>query len=180
MSAVTTSNQIALYPHGIFQEDSDIRVHVAPGTRAIYVFQTARAIEAIQAGDYKLVTASQPGVAGPTAAGYAIPCKAIRGMRRITIDGGPWWECFAATDSTSLKGTKAVEVVKILLATGRLPLWVVEPANDSRDVKVQIKGTDIVCWGKWKIQVKCDWRAGDGGSGNVFLQTAERNPLRRY
>ena len=37
----------------------------------------------------------------------------------------------------------------------------------------------IVVNGKWRIQVKCDYDAGPGGTGNLFLQTAECNPLKQ-
>ncbi len=48
---------------------------------------------------------------------------------------------------------------------------------------MQIRGVDIVVRGQWRIQVKCDYDAGRGkdgsGTGNLFLQVAERNPLKR-
>lgn len=51
---------------------------------------------------------------------------------------------------------------------------------------IDIKGTDIYVTtvsGKVKIQVKCDFIGGEieyGGSGYLYLQTAERNPFKRY
>lgn len=54
-------------------------------------------------------------------------------------------------------------------------------AEESGDKSVQIAGTDIVVCCKKRIQVKCDSRCGERplGTGNLFLQRAERNPLRR-
>ena len=45
------------------------------------------------------------------------------------------------------------------------------------DRTMQISGTDILVSARYKIQVKCDWRVGD--TGNIYLQTQERNPLKR-
>ena len=43
--------------------------------------------------------------------------------------------------------------------------------------------TDLLVTASLRIQVKCDYRGGPrelGGSGNLFLQTHECNPLRRH
>jgi hypothetical protein len=50
---------------------------------------------------------------------------------------------------------------------------------------VQIDGDDIVVLtgaNRVHIQVKCDYPGGDkalGGTGNLYLQVAERNPLKK-
>jgi hypothetical protein len=61
---------------------------------------------------------------------------------------------------------------------GRFPFWL-DATEDERQ-NVQILGTDILVFARKKVQVKCDYKAGDKpeGSGNLFLQRAERNPLR--
>ena len=49
------------------------------------------------------------------------------------------------------------------------------------DKNMQIRGTDILIQSKLCLQVKCDYLAGErqfGGTGNIFLQTAECNPRR--
>jgi len=56
-------------------------------------------------------------------------------------------------------------------------------AVESKELRVQRSGIDILLWGHHRIQVKCDWYAGPvahGGTGNLFLQEAEVNPRRRY
>ena len=178
------SANLGLFEHGIFSENSHIRAHVAPVTRSVYVFRTQAALDILKdkGHQYEMATAGQSGVDGPTALGYKIPWQEIPDIRRVQWKSNPWWERFSVSDSTSEKGRKAVEVVAELLKIGRFPLWCAGPAKDSEDIKLQRKGTDIMLWGQWRIQVKCDYSAGpkaDGGSGNLYLQVAERNPLRR-
>jgi len=48
---------------------------------------------------------------------------------------------------------------------------------------MQISGIDVTMQDNMKIQVKMDYNGGDkrlGGTGNLYLQTAECNPYRRY
>jgi hypothetical protein len=73
----------------------------------------------------------------------------------------------------------AVLCVIAAMKRGRFPFWL-DAAEDKRE-NVQIQGTDIVVFCRKKVQVKCDYAAGDkpNGTGNLFLQRAERNPLRR-
>jgi len=173
-------SQVKLFDYGIMLEDSDIRCHVAPGTRSAFVFQTASA-RSILPGHYRIQDAFQPGIAGRTAAGYLVPWRDIPDIRRIRWTSEPWWERFSENQTTSEKGASAVSVAQDLLRIGRMPLWT-SVAGESQSSHLQIKGTDILLWGRWKIQVKCDWKAGDKGelgvgSGNLFLQIAERNPL---
>jgi len=63
---------------------------------------------------------------------------------------------------------------------GMFPLWA--RAKESDLAKLQIEGTDVLLVGEWRIQVKCDFYAGDGShpsaTGNLFLQTAELNPFK--
>jgi hypothetical protein len=174
------SECLKLFPHGILTENSDIRAHVALGTRAIYVFKTSYAIELIRSRSYPSRPACQPGVLGITAMGIIVPWKDIPDIRRIQYLSERWWESFSEQDTTTVKGKKACDVVAKLLKMGRFPLWCTEPANDTKNIELQIKGTDVLLWGKWRIQVKCDYKAGEGGSGNLFLQTEERNPLKRH
>lgn len=171
--------QESLYEHGIQTENSDIRAHVAPGTRAIYVFRTQYALDLIASGRYPIKVASQPGVEGITGRGYIVPWHDITDIRRLRFHSVPWWEKFSDTQSTSEKGKLAVDVVSCLLQRGLFPLWCIAPSDDTEDVSMQIKGTDIVQFGKWRIQGKCDYYAGEGGTGNLFLQIAERNPMKR-
>jgi len=168
----------SLRKHGIQTEDSDIRCHVAPGTRNIFVFRTAIANAVIASGLYPVRTAGQPGVIGVTGLGAIPPWDAIPGIRRLRWYSVEWWTWFARDQSTSEKGAHAVQVVQHLLGAGRVPLWCGD-VDESKDATTQIAGTDIVVAGPWRIQVKCDYDAGPGGTGNLFLQTAECNPLGR-
>lgn len=169
----------SLVEHGIQTENSDIRCHVAPGTRNIFVFQTAPALLLLDGiPPSRVRTASQPGVRGITARGAVVPWEDIPGIRRIQWRTVEWWTWFHKDQSTSEKGRHAVEVVQHLLGAGRFPLWCGD-VDESRDRTIQIAGTDIVVNGKWRIQVKCDYDAGPGGTGNLFLQTAECNPLKQ-
>ena len=169
-----------LFDYGIKTENSDIRCHVAPGTRCIFVFRTQAAL-GLPLSRYQLRDAFQTGVNGRTAQGYVVPWRDVPDIRRVRWVKVPWWERFNQKQTTSEKGKHAVWVVSELLQQGRIPLWVLSP-YESEQTELQIKGTDLLLWARWRIQVKCDWLAGDvedGGSGNLFLQVAERNPLRR-
>jgi hypothetical protein len=53
--------------------------------------------------------------------------------------------------------------------------------NIDNDESMQIQGTDILINSYLRLQVKCDYDAGDrkyGGTGNIFLQTEECNPYK--
>lgn len=170
-----------LVPYGIFQEASDIRAHVGVLSRAVYVFQTKQMRELISKDPqkYAMADAGQRGVEGRTAQGWLVKWKDVPDLRRLQFHSYNW-TVFSEQDSTSEKGKKAVDVVTTLLKLGRFPLWL--GAEESKDTSIQIQGTDIIIFHKAKIQVKCDWRAGDGSpgcSGNLFIQNAERNPLKR-
>jgi len=75
-------------------------------------------------------------------------------------------------------GAAAVGIVVELMRRGRFPIWI-NNGKESDDKSIQIKGTDILLWMHQRIQVKCDWHAGDPSkSGSLFLQRSEANPLR--
>lgn len=173
---------VELFNYGIHTEKSDVRAHVSFAAKKVFVFKTLKGLEAIQKHSLKVAEAFQPGVNGSTAAGYLCPPDLIDDIRRIRL--APYrftgWK-FDAT--TSDKGKWAVEIVVELAKAGRFPIWV--SVRDDERESIQIKGTDIVVFARQHIQVKCDWRAGDKTkdgtmcSGYLFLQIAERNPLKR-
>ena len=176
-----TNCQVELFDYGIEVEQSDIRAHVGPATRRVYVFRTAEARKLAAMGKYDIAAAFQPGVDGPTATGWKIPVGDFRGIFTLRWDALQWWTWFSKDSPTNEKGRHAVRVVTELLKAGRFPLWVDCDENDR--TRLQLKGTDILLYGKWRIQVKCDWSAGPrelGGTGNVFIQKAERNPLKKW
>lgn len=173
-------NATPLQSSGIADERSNLRCHVAPATRSIFVFRTDDARRVLLSGTYRKVTATQPGVDGVTAEGYAVPWQHIPHIMALRWTTVPWWERFAPTMTTSEKGAAAVRVVQDLLRLGRFPLPI--QVRETTDTAVQIAGTDLVVRGTWTVQVKCDYRAGGvppDGTGNLFLQVAECNPLRR-
>lgn len=169
-----------LLPYGIFEEDSDFRAHVAPKARCIYVFQTKDMIEDITKNEYERRPARQNGCDKITAEGFIVPYDRPY-IRPVMWVSKPWWERFCINDDTTTKGSKAVEVVMELMQIGRFPFWVMP--EKVTDIKIDISGRDITVAGRWKTQVKCDFTAGpreQGCTGNLFVQFAECNPLKKY
>lgn len=178
------AEQPRLYEHGIQTENSDIRCHVAPGTHCIFVFQTSAILE-LELTKYRKVYARQDGVSYRTSEGYIVPPGDIRDIRIFNGGSEPWWEAFdpdPLKETTTTKGKKAEAVVERMLRAGRFPLW---PSNvkGSMRIEAQHAGIDILLHGMWRIQVKCDFWAGTkekGGTGNLYFETAELNPLKRF
>lgn len=171
--------QPALFEYGILNEASDIRAHVGVVCRRVFVFETQAALQAIERHkeEMKLRTVHQHDVVGPTAKGYAVKLEWIEGLVTISPKSWPGWIDFRPDATPSVLGQQAVGLVCWILQRGPFPLFV-DCQEDQRH-SVQIKGSDIVLYAHKRIQVKCDYRAGPeklGGTGNLFLQTAERNP----
>lgn len=168
-----------LFEYGIQTESSDIRAHVSVVNRTIYVFQTKEGIAAIERDAPPLRGASQPGVAGRTAEGWVVKVDSIADLRRVRFQSWPRWQDFREDLSTDAKGALAVQVVIEAMKRGRFPIWF-HALEDDRQY-VQVKGTDILVFCRKRVQVKCDYKSGDAplGTGNLFLQKAERNPLKR-
>lgn len=169
-----------LFDYGIHNEASNIRAHVAPLACRVFVFPTICGVRAMKGR--RMANAYQPGVEGPTAKGALVPPGEIENIRCIRIDPSRF-DGFEEGLSTSEKGDRAVAIVQCMLKAGRFPLWL--EGCFVTDVEMQTTGTDVIVQGKWKIEVKCDYRASmERGephplcTGNLFLQVAERNPLR--
>lgn len=170
-----------LVEYGIHTEESDIRAHVSVVNRAIYVFETWRGVEAITRNNPPLRHAGQPGVKGPTAEGWVVAVGSIEDLRRLRFHSWGKWSDFTAGLSTTEKGAMAVECVMAAMLRGRFPLWIA--GREAEGLDAQIAGTDILIALNKRVQVKCDFRGGDGppngnGTGNLYLQKAERNPLK--
>jgi len=164
-----------LFEYGILTEKSDIRAHVSVVNRSIYAFRTADGVAAIKRHSPALKTATQPGVEGITGQGWVVSVSQISNLKHICGSRWPHWDEFKESMSTSAKGALAVKCVCDCMAAGKFPFWV--SAAEDRRTSIQIKGTDIVVFCKTMVQVKCDWRCGPPpGTGNLFLQKAERNP----
>ena len=172
-------NDMELFNSGIHTENSDIRAHVGVANRKVYVFQTKHGVDAMSACDVTK-EAFQPGVVYATARGKIVPWDSIKGIRVLPCTNWSRWNEFHPLMTTSQRGALAVACVIDIMKAGRFPLWL-DAWEDERE-NVQIKGTDILLFCRKKIQVKCDWSCGErpNGTGNIFLQIAERNPLKMH
>ena len=172
-----------LADYGIQNEKSDVRVHVCPKVRRIYVFPTVEGRKALSRGKER--PAYQDKVAGATASGYTVPIWQIDRCVGLVLNETEWNAVrFSETDDVSTKGHKAAEFVAALIKKGVLPLPFKSTVNANLPVEMEIAGQDIrviVAEQVIVVQVKCDYEGGAkvlGGSGNLYLQTAERNPLK--
>jgi len=168
-----------LIDHGIQNEDSDIRAHVCVEAQHVYIFQTKLGKDAVAAGIYQKRTVKTGDII--TAEGYLVPPSSLDASAYKIPDDIFDKADFEYSDYTSEKGKKAVAVVNEMIRIGYIPLNLQIESIDSKEM--QIKGLDVSVKMDVKIQVKCDWRGGGeqlGGTGNLFLQTAECNPYRRY
>lgn len=164
-----------LVEYGIQTEDSDIRAHVSVAAGKVYVFPTKPAVALVQSGKYPAKPAWQPGISYPTAKGYVVPWRDIPNIVPVAASRFIGEQNFSSGDSTTTKGEKASNVVEKLIRLGWFPLAVMPIVSE--DTEIQRSGIDIIVHGTWRIQVKCDYNAGEGGTGNLFLQVAERNPF---
>lgn len=181
-------SQAYLVDYGIQNEQSDIRVHVCPAVRRVYCYPTLDGLKIIKRGNYRLVPAFQPGWDAPTAEGYLVPPGDIPNCVELKFRDLYWNHlAFQKKESTSIKGEKAVRLVKFMLRHGFLPLPTRSQVIEDKDMQVQ--GTDILVKAKHlnykdlRIQVKCDFDGGRrdlGGTGNLFLQVRESNPFGMY
>lgn len=173
----TDLSQLSQY--GILEEQSDIRAHVAPGTGFVFIFKTHAILEQLKRTTYRTAPAYQPGVSVATAKGHVVPWIEIPDIVPLVVDKATWQRYDIKKDeSTSVKGTKARDLIQEMLRDGRFPLFA--EGIITKDVKLDISGTDILIEGRWRIQTKCDYDAGPGGTGNLFIQTHESNPLKKY
>lgn len=169
-------SQPELYEYGIHTEKSDIRAHVSVVNTCIYVFRTKDGIDAVVKNNPRTVFAYQQGVEAATASGWLVKPEWINDLRILRRDPWPQWKLFSPSMSTGDKGALAVECVCDAIAKGRFPFWVDTKETTSKEI--QISGADIVVSMNQRIQVKCDYKAGPyPGTGHLFLQKSERNPL---
>lgn len=169
--------QADLFEHGIQTEKSDIRAHVSPLERQIYVFKTGEGVKAITKHNPRVVDGYQNGVVGRTASGWLVKPAWITDLRTLKFISWTGWEFYDPSWSTSEKGAFAISCVRALMEQGRFPIWIANAVEEQRR-EVQIAGTDILLFCKRHVQVKCDEPCGK--TGNLFLQKAERNPLKRH
>lgn len=170
-----------LVDYGIQNEQSDLRAHVCPLVKSLYVYPTSAGRACIESGKYKVKEVTN--ISGIiTARGAPVPTDHIDGCMRVEIPD-ELLERFAISeyDSTSAKGNNAVAIVTAMIEEALFP-FPLQPSIIT-GVSLQHAGLDIVVSANVRIQVKCDYRGGCeplGGTGNLFLQIAECNPLRSY
>ena len=174
----------SLTDYGIQNEVSDLRAHVCVAVRKIYVFSTSAGVDCVSSGNFAQKPAYQQvnGTKTLTAMGCVVPVSRIHGLR--IMDLPVEW----ATDKRiskgageSSKGKAAVGIIKYFILSGSFP-FPLSP-HDIGDHDLQISGMDIIVRMTARIQVKCDWAGGlpsPPGTGNLYLQVAESNPLGKY
>jgi len=82
---------------------------------------------------------------------------------------------------TSAKGRAAEAAVRWAIENDKLPKYGTS-CTDASDAE-QLRGIDLLTDMGHSIQVKCDYRGGEkikGGTGNLFVQVAESNPLKQH
>ena len=168
-----------LVKYGIEEGKEDLRFHVGVTTKKVYVFEPKYVLEAIRTGRYETRFAYTGDI--KTADGYLIPPEDIN-CRVFNIPEDIFIEMnFDTKDDTSTKGEKALLVVRKMLSRG-----LISPILDTLivdDEQLQRDGVDIIPIFAELYQVKCDWKAGPrslGGTGNLYIQTHECNPMKRY
>lgn len=169
---------MTLTEYGIQNENSDVRAHVSVVNKTIYVFRTQAGRDAIKKHQPQERTATQPGAVGATASGWPMPWELIDGIRAVRFSEWYSWRLFCPELPTSLKGDLAVQCVLAAMRNGDFPFWV--DVEESDDPTIQVQGTDVLIQHGCKVQVKCDYKSGERpfGTGNLFLQRAERNPFK--
>lgn len=173
---------VNLVDYGIADEQSDIRAHVTIPGRQIVVFKTADMQTLITQKKYPERKATQPGVKGlVTGVGVVVPIIDIESYCILKSSIFPWDKYNYKAMSIVECGNAAVTVVKAAIRANRFPLWVCGIVTTDKEIDIQ--GTDIIVKATRRIQTKHDWGAysrEDGGTGNVFIQTKECNPLKLY
>lgn len=180
LSVFGTAGNIKLINYGIFEEESDYRIHVCPVVKRAYCYPTIPMKEMLRfnASVLQKRTARQGKLV--TAEGFIVPIQMIPELQEIQIPELLLVRHrFFEDDSTTKKGQKAVQISKALLEQGLVQIAVsVEEIND---IELQIKGgdTQVIVNSGVIFQIKCDKNGGSkkhGGTGNLFIQTHECNP----
>jgi len=175
------ANRHSLIPYGIQNEKSDFRVHVCPVVKRIYVYPTPPIVEKLKNLNMveRLLYLSQPVSygGGNSAIGLLIPYNLIPECKAYQLPGSvDFWEYITrAKNGTSDKGARTTRLVSIAISEGWIPFR--GNVKEVTNIQEQILGIDLTA-GKLTIQIKHDLNGGPkelGGTGNLFLQIAERN-----
>ena len=112
-----------------------------------------------------------------------VPIEVVPNLKYLRCNPA-WFDIFGSDpylDNTSVKGEKAVDIVKRIIKNFDFPYWC-PTIKDEQDEEKQKKGQDLKI-GENVVQVKCDWSGGPrslGGTGNLFIQTDELNLYGNY
>lgn len=174
---MTVIGNTQLVQYGIQTERSDVRAHVCVTAKSLYVYPTANGIACLDNPRYREVNV--PTGSFITARGRIVPPTAIDGCMLVPIPVDILARIpILRTDTPTVKGRKATEIVAMLLRQGFFPAVLAPLVITATDL--QYEGVDIVATANIRIQVKCDFDGGGsreiGCTGNLFLQTAECNP----
>jgi len=181
VGATRPPGNTSLVDYGIQNEESDIRAHVGVYAQSVYVYRTEKG-QAVVAGkpSYRLVPVYTARI--KTAEGYLVPVGDIEDCQDYNIPE----DIFALSGIGQLpergyqgeKGKAATYIVNQMLQRGLIPVPLTITEVD--DKAMQIQGVDVHTQADVRIQVKCDYRAGNGThprcTGNLFLQVKECNP----
>ncbi len=177
---MTVQGNTRLVSYGIQTERSDLRAHVCILARALYVYPTRCGVACL--GDPRWPERSVRTGSIVTATGRLVPPAAINECMRVDIpDDLIIHANIQETQGTTEKGTRAMHLVASMIRAALFP-FPLDPTIVT-DTSMQFEGLDIVVSTRVRIQVKLDFRGGEkslGGTGNLFLQTAECNPTRSY
>jgi len=174
------NKQLVHYGIQNWVENCDLMFHVAVVTKRVFRYEPKRAEKAMLSGKFLQVPVKTGNIV--TAKGYIIPPSAIEGCIGIVIPHPIFHRAsFNKTDNTTAKGKKAEQVVYEMIRGGYLSLNL--SVITVTDVGLQLDGLDLIPRQAENPQVKCDWKAGPrelGGTGNLFIQTDECNPLKLH
>lgn len=177
---MTALGNTQLVNYGIQTEKSDLRAHVCVVAKALYVYPTESGVVCLNDPRYREVEVTTG--AYVTARGRLVPPTAIADCMLVPIPTALMERIkILRTDKTTVKGRKATEIVATLMRWGFFPTALIPQVVTATGL--QYEGVDIVATANLRIQVKCDYDGGEresGGTGNLFLQTAECNPYRAH
>lgn len=182
MSIPEPKPELHLVEYGIHTEESDYRAHVCVVVHRLYWFRTVNGKTTVEDGNFPEVSVTVNGQV--TAYGCLVPPGAIPFCQEYDIPSSVMGKAaFDAKDSASAKGDKAARVVRYMLAKKLIPHPTITFELIPEGHPLQMQGCDIRILLDAKVEVKCDWNGGPkeaGGTGNLFLQTHERNPGHQY
>lgn len=133
-----SQNEIELYEYGIQNEKSDIRAHVCPLAKRVYIFPTEEGIKAIKTGKFPTRLAYQKGIDKPTGKGYLVPPFSIERCIGIEINPRAWKHYNLDKEKgLSEKGKGAEDLIKDMIILGLFPLPGLPKSISEKDIQIQ-------------------------------------------